>query len=183
MDFMLPSRLSSAGSPALIRGGCVQPRPLECQSRSCPGTDRLQARSCRLVPAVGASLEIALLPAWRRYCPWVNALHDDQAFRFAGWPNDQVPRRAAGVYTVWRQDEFSISGRNGARPSTSSQRCCRSCGSSCATRASVAAAGTAIAPLPSWSYSQTRWCLADLASVPPAEGLGLTYTFRGREAA
>jgi hypothetical protein len=25
-------------------------------------------------------------------------------FRFADWPDDQVPRRAAGVYTIWRGD-------------------------------------------------------------------------------
>lgn len=39
-------------------------------------------------------------------------------FRFAEWPNDQVPRRAAGVYTVWRQEEFiyaSMSGRGAQR--------------------------------------------------------------------
>jgi len=23
-------------------------------------------------------------------------------FKFAEWPNDQVPRRAAGIYTMWR---------------------------------------------------------------------------------
>ena len=27
-------------------------------------------------------------------------------FRFADWPNDQVPRRAAGVYTIWRHEQF-----------------------------------------------------------------------------
>jgi hypothetical protein len=39
-------------------------------------------------------------------------------FRFADWPNDQVPPRAAGVYTVWRADEFlyvGMSGRSGQR--------------------------------------------------------------------
>jgi hypothetical protein len=35
------------------------------------------------------------------------------AFRFADWPNDQVPRRAAGVYTVWRQGEFIYVGMSG----------------------------------------------------------------------
>jgi len=34
-------------------------------------------------------------------------------FRFADWPNDQVPRRAAGVYTVWRADEFLYVGMSG----------------------------------------------------------------------
>jgi hypothetical protein len=31
----------------------------------------------------------------------------------ADWPNDQVPRRAAGVYTVWRQGEFIYVGMSG----------------------------------------------------------------------
>jgi hypothetical protein len=34
-------------------------------------------------------------------------------FRFADWPNDQVPRRAAGLYTVWRADEFIYPGMSG----------------------------------------------------------------------
>jgi hypothetical protein len=34
-------------------------------------------------------------------------------FRFSDWPNDQVPRRAAGVYTVWRGDEFIYVGMSG----------------------------------------------------------------------
>jgi hypothetical protein len=39
-------------------------------------------------------------------------------FTFADWPNDQVPRRAAGVYTVWRAEQFiyaGISGRGAQR--------------------------------------------------------------------
>jgi hypothetical protein len=36
----------------------------------------------------------------------MNALVSGPVFRFAGWPNDQVPRRAAGVYTIWRHEEF-----------------------------------------------------------------------------
>ena len=35
------------------------------------------------------------------------------AFRFADWPNDQVPRRAAGAYTIWRQEEFIYVGMSG----------------------------------------------------------------------
>jgi hypothetical protein len=35
------------------------------------------------------------------------------AFGFADWPNDQVPRRAAGVYTIWRQDQFIYVGMSG----------------------------------------------------------------------
>jgi hypothetical protein len=34
-------------------------------------------------------------------------------FRFADWPDDRVPRRAAGVYTVWRADEFLYAGMSG----------------------------------------------------------------------
>jgi len=43
----------------------------------------------------------------------VNELQAEPLFRFADWPNDQVPRRAAGVYTVWRQDEFIYVGMSG----------------------------------------------------------------------
>jgi hypothetical protein len=34
-------------------------------------------------------------------------------FRFADWPNEQVPRRAAGVYTIWRADQFVYVGMSG----------------------------------------------------------------------
>jgi hypothetical protein len=34
-------------------------------------------------------------------------------FRFADWPDDRVPRRAAGVYTVWRAGEFLYAGMSG----------------------------------------------------------------------
>jgi hypothetical protein len=34
-------------------------------------------------------------------------------FRFADWPNDQVPRRAAGVYAIWRQEESIYAGMSG----------------------------------------------------------------------
>jgi hypothetical protein len=43
----------------------------------------------------------------------VEALQDGPSFRFADWPSTQVPRRAAGVYTVWRQDEFIYVGMSG----------------------------------------------------------------------
>jgi hypothetical protein len=43
----------------------------------------------------------------------MNALLTGLAFRFADWPNDQVPRRAAGVYTIWQQDEFIYVGMSG----------------------------------------------------------------------
>ena len=35
-------------------------------------------------------------------------------FRFADWPDEQVPRRAAGVYTVWREHQFIYVGMSGA---------------------------------------------------------------------
>jgi hypothetical protein len=43
----------------------------------------------------------------------MNALVTGPVFRFAAWPNDQVPRRAAGVYTIWRQEEFMYVGMSG----------------------------------------------------------------------
>jgi hypothetical protein len=42
-----------------------------------------------------------------------NALATGPVFRFADWPNHQVPRRTAGVYTVWRQEEFIYVGMSG----------------------------------------------------------------------
>jgi hypothetical protein len=33
--------------------------------------------------------------------------------RFADWPSGQVPRRAAGVYTVWQADELIYAGMSG----------------------------------------------------------------------
>ena len=33
--------------------------------------------------------------------------------RFADWPDEQVPRRTAGVYTVWRDEEFLYVGMSG----------------------------------------------------------------------
>jgi hypothetical protein len=42
-----------------------------------------------------------------------DALVTGPVFRFADWPNDQVPRRAAGVYTIWRQEEFIYVGMSG----------------------------------------------------------------------
>ena len=43
----------------------------------------------------------------------MNCLQEGPGFRFADWPSDQVPRRAAGVYTVWRDDEFIYVGMSG----------------------------------------------------------------------
>jgi hypothetical protein len=43
----------------------------------------------------------------------MNALVTGPVFWFADWPNNQVPRRAAGVYTIWRQEEFIYVGMSG----------------------------------------------------------------------
>ncbi|MGO9961439.1 MAG: hypothetical protein ACLP50_36605 [Solirubrobacteraceae bacterium] len=43
----------------------------------------------------------------------MNALQDGLVFTFADWPSGQVPRRAAGVYTVWRRDELIYVGMSG----------------------------------------------------------------------
>jgi hypothetical protein len=43
----------------------------------------------------------------------VNELDAGPLFRFADWPNEQVPRRAAGVYTVWRGEDFIYVGMSG----------------------------------------------------------------------
>ena len=34
-------------------------------------------------------------------------------FGFAAWPNEQVPLRAAGVYTIWRGGQFVYVGMSG----------------------------------------------------------------------
>lgn len=43
----------------------------------------------------------------------VEELASGPLFRFADWPSDLVPRRAAGVYTVWRDEEFIYVGMSG----------------------------------------------------------------------
>jgi hypothetical protein len=43
----------------------------------------------------------------------VNELQAGLLFMFDDWPNDQVPRRAASVYMVWRGDEFIHAGMRG----------------------------------------------------------------------
>ena len=43
----------------------------------------------------------------------MNELQAGPAFKFADWPDDQVPRRAAGVYTVWRGAELIYTGMSG----------------------------------------------------------------------
>jgi hypothetical protein len=43
----------------------------------------------------------------------VEELEAGPLFRFADWPNGQVPRRAAGVYTVWRAGDLLYAGMSG----------------------------------------------------------------------
>jgi hypothetical protein len=43
----------------------------------------------------------------------VNTLQDGPLLRFADWPSGDVPRRAAGVYTIWRRDQFLYAGMSG----------------------------------------------------------------------
>jgi hypothetical protein len=43
----------------------------------------------------------------------VEELVSGPLFSFADWPSDLVPRRAAGVYTIWRGDEFIYVGMSG----------------------------------------------------------------------
>ncbi|GII34138.1 hypothetical protein Pmi06nite_75800 [Planotetraspora mira] len=40
-------------------------------------------------------------------------LQDGPLFKFSEWPSDQVPRQAAGVYTIWREDDFVYAGMSG----------------------------------------------------------------------
>jgi hypothetical protein len=46
----------------------------------------------------------------------VQELAAEPLFRFADWPDDRVPRRAAGVYTVWRAGEFLYAGMSAFLP-------------------------------------------------------------------
>lgn len=43
----------------------------------------------------------------------MNELQDGPAYKFADWPNAHVPRRAAGVYAVWRREELIYAGMSG----------------------------------------------------------------------
>ena len=43
----------------------------------------------------------------------VRELQDATALRFADWPDVRVPRRAAGVYTIWRQENLLYAGMSG----------------------------------------------------------------------
>ncbi len=54
----------------------------------------------------GSDVEAGAYPALAK-------LQAGPVFRFADWPNDQVPRRAAGVYTIWHADKLLYVGMSG----------------------------------------------------------------------
>jgi hypothetical protein len=43
----------------------------------------------------------------------VQELQDVPALKFADWPHPGLPRRAAGVYTIWRQEDLLYAGMSG----------------------------------------------------------------------
>ena len=43
----------------------------------------------------------------------VRELQDTTALKFGDWPDVRVPRRAAGVYTIWRQENLLYAGMSG----------------------------------------------------------------------
>ena len=43
----------------------------------------------------------------------VDELASGPLFSFADWPVNMVPRRAAGVYTIWRAGDFIYVGMSG----------------------------------------------------------------------
>jgi hypothetical protein len=43
----------------------------------------------------------------------VQGLEDAVSLKFADWPDARVPRRAAGVYTIWRQGSLLYAGMSG----------------------------------------------------------------------
>ncbi len=90
---------SSAGSPLrrIDRGRCIlaSPGPVISQPVS---TSRRQHS--------GPWPQAASRPA-------PTELEHGLLFKFADWPNDAVPLRAAGVYTVWREDQLMYVGMSG----------------------------------------------------------------------
>lgn len=70
---------------------------------------RSSGRLCRehlSAAFVGLSMGLASVTA-------VDELEAGPLLRFADWPDKRAPRRAAGVYTVWRGDEFIYAGMSG----------------------------------------------------------------------
>lgn len=54
-----------------------------------------------------------LLGAEETWVTTVRELQGASALKFADWPDGGVPRRAAGVYTIWRQDNLLYAGMSG----------------------------------------------------------------------
>jgi hypothetical protein len=64
---------------------------------------------CHLVAAVLVSKSVSI--RLRRLA--VQELETGPLHRFQDWPNEQVPKRAAGVYTVWEGDRLLYVGMSG----------------------------------------------------------------------
>ena len=45
----------------------------------------------------------------------LRALSSGELFKFSDWPNEAVPKREAGVYTVWRDDKLIYVGMSGQK--------------------------------------------------------------------
>ena len=97
-----PGAPPSAGGTPLRRIGhghylLAQPAPgpANPEPASLPGS---QAEETRHTPSAATT---------------ITALQTGPGFRFADWPNDAVPLRAAGVYTIWRGDELIYAGMSG----------------------------------------------------------------------
>jgi len=83
------------------------PVPLSAVPTSKSFTKKLQAR--RLLPQLMAGVRHSFAGT----VSTVDELASGTLFSFADWPNDLVPRRAAGVYTIWRADDFIYVGMSG----------------------------------------------------------------------
>jgi hypothetical protein len=64
---------------------------------------------CHLLLAVLVNKLVSIRP--RRIA--VQELETGPLHRFQDWPNEQVPRRAAGVYTIWEGDRLLYVGMSG----------------------------------------------------------------------
>jgi hypothetical protein len=71
------------------------------------------ARGGPLLSFSGSFLAPGVRAAGHGYCHCVDELVAGPLFWFADWPNELVPRRAAGVYTIWRDGQFIYVGMSG----------------------------------------------------------------------
>ena len=72
----------------------------------------------REVPTEGTAVSLAIRPAQSftptdDVGPAMQELETGPLHRFQDWPNEQVPKRAAGVYTVWDGDRLLYVGMSG----------------------------------------------------------------------